>query len=88
MKCMSESIITNTKLCKTITNRIYENLRLTISDFDKISYEIINDEIKETLTHTTLVDGMNWNEVINYEGKMMSFNMLVFETKKRIQSKQ
>lgn len=85
---MSESIITNTKLCKTITNRIYENLRLTISDFDKISYEIINDEIKETLTHTTLVDGMNWNEVIKYEGKMMSFNMLVFETKKRIQSKQ
>ena len=85
---MTESIITNTKLCKTITNRIYENLRLTISDFDKISYELINDEIKETLTKTQLVDGMNWNEVIKYDGKMMSFNMLVFETKKRIQSKQ
>lgn len=85
---MTESIITNTKLCKTITNRIYENLRLTISDFDKISYELINEEIKETLTHTTLVEGMNWNEVIKYDGKMMSFNMLVFETKKRIQSKQ
>ena len=85
---MSESIITNTKLCKTITNRIYENLRLTISDFDKISYEIINEEIKETLTKTQLVEGMNWNEVIKYEGKMMSFNMLVFETKKRIQTKQ
>ena len=65
---MSESIITNTKLCKTITNRIYENLRLTISDFDKISYEIINDEIKETLTKTQLVEGMNWNEVIKYDG--------------------
>ena len=85
---MTESIITNTKLCKTITNRIYENLRLTISDFDKISYEIINEEIKETLTKSQLVEGMNWNEVIKYEGKMMSFNMLVFETKKRIQSKQ
>ena len=85
---MTESIITNTKLCKTITNRIYENLRLTISDFDRISYELINEEIKETLTHTQLVEGMNWNEIVKYDGKMMSFNMLVFETKKRIQSKQ
>ena len=85
---MTESIITNTKLCKTMSNRIYENLRLTISDFDRISYELINEEIKETLTHTQLVEGMNWNEVIKYDGKMMSFNMLVFETKKRIQSKQ
>ena len=85
---MTESIITNTKLCKTMSNRIYENLRLTISDFDRISYELINEEIKETLTHTQLVEGMNWNEIVKYDGKMMSFNMLVFETKKRIQSKQ
>ena len=85
---MTEPIINNTKLCKTMSNRIYENLRLTISDFDRISYELINDEIKETLTHTQLVEGMNWNEIVKYDGKMMSFNMLVFETKKRIQSKQ
>lgn len=82
---MSEPIINNTKLCKVISNRIYENLRLTMSNFDMISVDLIDQQIVETLTLTRLVDGCNWTEKLNYNGKLLNFNMLVFEVKKQIQ---
>lgn len=84
---MDEPIINNTKLYKTISNRIYNNLRLTMCNFDKISVDLIDQQILETLTLTMLVEGCNWNEKLNYNGKILSFNMLVFEVKKQIYNK-
>ena len=65
---------------------MYMQLRLTISDFEKIPQKLICNEIKKAASRTRLVEYSTWREKVMYNGKIMSFTMLVFEVKKNILS--
>nr|WP_301868353.1 hypothetical protein [Methanobrevibacter smithii] len=64
---------------------MYMQLRLTISDFEKIPQKLICNEIKKAASRTRLVE-YTWREKVMYDGRIMSFTMLVFEVKKNILS--
>lgn len=66
---------------------MYMQLRLTISDFEKIPQKLICNEIKKAASRTYLVEYSTWREKVMYDGRIMSFTMLVFEVKKNILSK-
>lgn len=61
---------------------MYMQLRLTIPDFEKIPQ--ICNEIKKAASRTRLVKYSTWREKVMYNGKIISFTMLVFEVKKNI----
>lgn len=63
---------------------MYMHLRLTIPDFEKIPQKLICNEIKKAASRTHLVKYSTWREKVMYNGKIMSFTMLVFEVKKNI----
>ena len=65
---------------------MYMQLRLTISDFEKIPQKLICNEIKKAASRTHLVEYSTWREKVMYDGRIMSFTMLVFEVKKNILS--
>lgn len=65
---------------------MYMQLRLTIPDFEKIPQKLICNEIKKAASRTHLVKYSTWREKVMYDGRIMSFTMLVFEVKKNILS--
>lgn len=63
---------------------MYMHLRLTTPDFEKIPQKLICNEIKKAASRTRLVKHSTWREKVMYNGRIMSFTMLVFEVKKNI----
>lgn len=75
-------MIEKNEMCKCM----YMQLSLTISDFEKIPQKLICNEIKKAASRTYLVEYSTWREKVMYDGRIMSFTMLVFEVKKNILS--
>ena len=71
---------------KELSKCMYMQLRLTISDFEKIPQKLICNEIKKAASRTRLVEYSTWREKVMSDGRIMSFTMLVFEVKKNILS--
>ena len=73
-------------LDEKINDHLYNQLRLTISDFDRIPSQIINDEIRKASQKIRIRNYKSWKEEVMYDGKSLPFFMLVFEVKKNILS--
>jgi hypothetical protein len=73
-------------LDEKIKDHLYNQLRLTISDFDRIPSQIINDEIRKASQKIRILNYKSWKEEVMYDGKSLPFFMLVFEVKKNILS--
>lgn len=67
-----------------IPQQIYEYLRLTVSDFDRIPKELICEEILTARAEIELIPNVSWREQVIYKRKQLPFFMLVFEVKKNI----
>lgn len=73
-------------LDEKIKGHLYNQLRLTISDFDRIPSQIINDEIRKASQKIRIHNYKPWKEEVMYDGESIPFFMLVFEVKKNILS--
>lgn len=70
-----------------LSDHLYTQLRLTISDFDRIPPQIIREEMNKALNKITIPPNLPWREKVWYKGKIIPFFMLVFEVKKNILSR-
>lgn len=73
-------------LDEKIKDYLYNQLSLTISDFDRIPSQIINEEIQKASQKIMVLNYKPWKEKVMYDGECIPFFMLVFEVKKNILS--